>query len=139
MENILKYIKLGVAIFGTGATWLFGTWDTALSVLILFMVADYVTGVWKGFINKKLSSDAGYRGLAKKGGILIVLIIGVSLDRLLNDGSWVFRTLVAYWYIANEGISLLENLGAIGVPIPPKILDVLVQLKEGPEKEIKNN
>lgn len=139
MENINKYIKLGITTIATGATWFFGAWDTALSILLLFMVADYISGVVNGFINKKLSSDIGYRGIAKKGGILVVLIIGVSLDRLLNDGTWVFRTLVAYWYIANEGISLLENLGAIGVPIPPQILDVLIQLKEGGKKEIKSN
>ena len=66
--------------------------------------------------------------------ILVVLIIGVMLDRILGTGTWVFRTLVCYFYIANEGISLLENVGNIGIPIPNKIRNALEQLNKDDEE-----
>jgi toxin secretion/phage lysis holin len=118
-----------VALIGTWCTYIFGAWDTALAVLILFMAMDYITGLMGGIINKTLSSSIGFRGIFRKATILIVLIVAVSLDRLLNSGNWVFRTLVCYFYIANEGISLVENAAKIGLPIPPKLLDILAQLK----------
>lgn len=131
--NVLKTI---VATIGTGLTWLFGTWDTALMVLIAFMSLDYCTGLLRGYINKELSSDVGLKGIARKAVIFVVLIVAVLLDRLLNTGNWVFRTLVCYFYIANEGISLLENCAGLGLPIPEKLADALAQLKEGEKKEL---
>lgn len=121
----------------TGFTWLFGAWDIALIVLITFMTLDYATGVLRGIVNKELSSDVGLKGIARKAVIFIVLIVAVMLDRLLNTGTWVFRSLICYFYIANEGISLLENCAQLGVPIPEKLKDMLVQLKEGNKKEVK--
>lgn len=127
------------AIAGTGTflTWLFGAWDTALAILVLFIILDYATGVIKGYIKKELSSDVGFKGIARKAIILVVLIVAVALDRLLNTGTWVFRTLVCYFYIANEGLSILENCGSLGLPLPAKIKDALEQLKDGNKKEIK--
>ena len=130
MEKMINFFKMLIASIGTGLTWLFGTWDTALIVLIGFMALDYITGLLKGVYNKDLSSYTASRGIAKKSLILVVLIVAVLLDRLLNTGSWVFRTLVCYFYIANEGISLLENCSELGLPIPDKIKEVLIQLKE---------
>lgn len=132
-----KYFKSIIAVIGTGVTYAFGTWDTALTVLITFMVLDYLTGLMCGMYNKELSSSVGFKGLIKKCLILIVLIVAVLLDRLINEGTWVFRTLVAYFYIANEGISILENAARLGLPLPEKLIDVLSQLKEGNRKEIK--
>lgn len=129
MEKLLNILRYLVAIIGTGITWLFGAWDMALTILIVFMVLDYATGVLKGYVNKELSSDIGLKGLARKAVILIVLIVAVCLDRLLNTGHWVFRTLVAYFYIANEGLSLIENCAALGAPVPSQITDALAQLK----------
>lgn len=137
MENLTNYIKYGVATIGTWLTWLFGIWDTPIRILVLFIVMDYCTGIIRGYVNKELSSDVGLKGIARKAVIFIVLIIAVALDRLMNTGSWVFRTLVCYFYIANEGLSLVENCGALGLPIPPKIKDALAQLKDGEKKEIK--
>ena len=130
MGRFLEVLKYLVAVVGTGLTWLFGSWDLALTILIVFMVLDYCTGVLKGYVLKQLSSDVGLRGLAKKAVILIVLIVAVCLDRLLNTGHWVFRTLVAYFYIANEGLSLIENCAALGAPVPQQVVDALAQLKE---------
>ena len=132
----MKIFDSVVAIIATFFTYLFGGWDVALSILITFMILDYITGVIWAYIQKNLNSEVGFKGLVKKCTILIVLIVGAMLDRLLNSGEWVFRTLVAYFYIANEGISLLENISKLGVPIPAKIKDALEQLnKEGTEKQ----
>lgn len=118
-------------------TWVFGAWDTALTVLISFMVLDYLTGIIRAFLNKEISSDTGLRGIARKSLILVVLSVGVLLDRLLNSETWVFRTLIAYFYIANEGISLLENCVGLGLPVPHQLQDALIQLKDGNKKEVK--
>lgn len=131
-----EVFSTAIAGGGTFLTWLFGAWDTALAVLIAFMVLDYVTGLLRGAINKELSSDVGFKGLARKMVILIVLIVAVALDRLSNTGTWVFRTLICYFYIANEGISILENSASLGLPVPDKLKDMLIQLKEGNKKEV---
>lgn len=118
-----------IAGLGSALTYIFGGWDTSLKVLILFMVADYATGLIHAWMGNKLNSKVGYKGIAKKSLILIVLIVAVLLDRLINKNIWVFRTLVCYFYVANEGISILENCGKCGVPLPQKLLDTLEQLK----------
>lgn len=117
-------------ILCTAATYLFGGWDVALAVLIAFMVIDYLTGVVNAILDKRLSSRVGFKGLAKKLFVVLMLIVAVLLDRLVNDGQWIFRTLVAYFYIANEGISIIENIALLGVPIPQKIVEILEQIKE---------
>ncbi|MGL5190907.1 MAG: phage holin family protein [Cetobacterium sp.] len=137
MKTILENLKYFVAAVGTFFTWLFGAWDTALMVLVCFMMLDYVTGLLRAFVNKEVSSDVGLKGIARKTVIFIVLIVAVLLDRLLNTGTWVFRTIVCYFYIANEGISLLENCAGLGLPIPEKIKDALSQLQNGEKKELK--
>ena len=131
----MDQVKGSIAIIGTIFTWLFGAWDMALIVLISFMFLDYITGLIKGWNNKSLSSNIASKGIARKSLIFIVLIVAVLLDRLLNTGTWVFRTLVCYFYIANEGISLLENCAELGVPIPDKIKETLVQLKSNEENK----
>lgn len=136
MNNMEKVFNTAVAILATFFTYLFGGWDLALKILITFMVLDYVTGVINAYVIKTLNSEVGFRGLIKKCMILAVLIVGVELDRMLgNGGTWVFRTLVAYFYIANEGISLLENISNLGVPIPNKIKTALEQLNN--EEDLK--
>ena len=134
MEKTVEYIKITITALGTGFTWLFGAWDTAVAVLVFFMIADYMSGIICGYINKELSSDVGLKGISRKFLILLVLMGAVALDRLTNTGQWVFRTLVCYFYIANEGLSLLENAARLGLPVPEKIKDTLIQLKEGNKK-----
>ena len=114
----------------TAATYLFGGWDVALIVLVCFMAIDYLTGVINAVLSKKLSSQVGFKGLAKKLFVVLMLIVAVMLDRLINGGQWIFRTLVAYFYIANEGISIIENVARLGVPIPQRIVEILEQIKE---------
>lgn len=131
MEKVFNSI---VAIVATFLTYIFGGWDAALSILIIFMVLDYLTGVIYAYTVKSLNSEVGFKGLIKKCMILVVLIIGVMLDRMLGNGTWVFRTLVCYFYIANEGVSLLENISNLGVPIPNKIRNALEQLNKDDEE-----
>lgn len=133
-ENVLKTIT---SIAGTIATGLFGGWDIALKLLILFMAIDYITGLIKGRLENNLKSKIGFDGILRKSTILLVLIVGVSLDRLINSGSWIFRTLVCFFYIGNEGLSILENVAAIGIPLPDGLKNALAQLKDGEKKEIK--
>lgn len=118
-----------VAILGGLFTYLLGGWDTCLIVLVTFMALDYATGVIGGWIQKNLNSNIGFRGILRKTTIIIVVIVAVLLDRLLKNGAWVFRTLVCYFYIGNEAISLLENVVKIGIPVPKKLVDALEQLK----------
>lgn len=132
MEKVFNSI---VAVIATFFTYIFGGWDAALSILIIFMVLDYLTGVIYAYTVKSLNSEVGFKGLIKKCMILVVLIIGVMLDRMLGNGAWVFRTLVCYFYIANEGVSLLENISNLGVPIPNKIRNALEQLNKDEEGE----
>lgn len=132
----ISYLKGVVVSVGTGLTWFLGTWDIALQVLVCFMFLDYITGVLRAYVNKEVSSSVGLKGIARKAVIFVVLIVAVLLDRLLNTGNWVFRTLICYFYIANEGISLLENCAGLGLPIPEKLKEALAQLKEGEKKEV---
>lgn len=137
MDNISNQLKVLIASIGTTVTWLLGAWDTSLLVLVVFMALDYATGLLRAWVNKEVSSDIGLKGIARKAVIFVVLIVAVLLDRLLNTGTWVFRTLICYFYIANEGISLLENCAGLGLPIPEKLKEALAQLKDGEKKEIK--
>lgn len=135
MKKMEKVFNSVVAVFATTFTYLFGGWDTAIIVLVVFMAMDYITGVIHAYVTKTLSSEIGLKGLAKKFLIILILIGAVCLDRLIGNGTWVFRTLVCYFYIANEGLSLLENASNLGLPVPDKLKEALAQLKEKTEEE----
>ena len=118
-----------LAILATAATYFWGGWDLPIIVLVCFMVADYISGVLLAITRRELSSSVGFKGLAKKAVMLVVIALAVQLDRLINDGDGIFRTLCAYFYIANEGISILENAAGLGIPVPAKLKKVLADLK----------
>ncbi|MDH6367124.1 MULTISPECIES: phage holin family protein [unclassified Breznakia] len=133
MKKMQTIFDSVVACVATFLTYLFGGADVAVVTLCAFMALDYATGVIVGFTNDKLSSAVGFKGLAKKMLIILILIGAVQLDRLQGTGQWIFRTLVCYFYIANEGISLIENAGNLGLPIPGKLKKALEQLKDKAE------
>lgn len=135
MKKMEKVFNSTVAVVATFFTYLFGGWDAAIGILIVFMCLDYATGVIVAYQNNLLDSEVGFKGLVKKFMILVILIVAVMLDRLMNTDTWVFRTLVCYFYIANEGISLLENVSNLGVKIPDKLKDALVQLNKDESEE----
>lgn len=123
-------VSVVISILGTGLTWLFGSWDITLKILISIIALDYITDVMQAYINKTMCSKMGLICIAKKSSIFIVLILSVLLDRALNNESWMFRTLVSYFYIANEGVSVLENAGKMGLKIPIKLKNALLQLRD---------
>lgn len=135
MDNLIKIVKIALTILGTGITYLIGDFDTALYVLVLFMILDYITGLLIAIIEKKVSSAIGMRGLAKKVFILLLVAVGVALDRLLQSDGYFFRTIVCMFYTANEGISILENASILGLPVPQKIKNILVQIKTENDNE----
>lgn len=125
-----------MAALGSVLANLFGGWDVALQVLVSFMAADYLTGLIVAGVFKKspkseggaLESRAGFKGLVRKGGILLMVLVAVWLDKLL--GAAYVRTAVCLFFIANEGLSILENLGLMGVPMLPFLKNMLEALKE---------
>lgn len=130
MDKIMALFNSGVALLATILTYAFGEWDIAIIALCIFMVLDYITGMIYAYITGNISSQLGMKGLAKKFVIIFILVAAVWLDHLLNNGTWLFRTLVCYFYIANEGISILENASKLGLPVPKKLQEKLKQLKE---------
>jgi toxin secretion/phage lysis holin len=129
MKNIINTAQIIFAAIGGGLGWFLGGWDGFLYALVAFVVIDYLTGLMAAAVEKKISSEVGFRGIFKK--VLIFMLVGIGsiLDRqIIGDGS-VLRTAVIFFYISNEGISIIENAGRIGLPIPQKLKDILEQLK----------
>nr|DAF09947.1 MAG TPA: holin [Caudoviricetes sp.] len=124
-----------VGVVGGIATYLLGGWDIAMITLATFMILDYITGMGASFITKKWNSETGAIGLVKKGTIILLVILGVFLDRLTTGGTWLFRNVIVMFYIANEGLSVIENCGRIGLPIPKRLLDALEQLRNENDTE----
>ncbi|MDE5620355.1 MAG: phage holin family protein [Ruminococcus sp.] len=129
-----KLLQTFSAVVCAVCGFLWGRLDGLLYALIAFMVMDYITGLISAYIRKELSSAVGFTGIAKKVFIMALVAVGHILDtHVIGDGA-VFRSAVIGFYLANEGISILENAGKIGLPIPKKLLDVLAQLKNEEEK-----
>lgn len=129
MNNLSEKIGLIFAGAGTLLTWLFGGWEVGLQILIVCMVLDYIMGLMCGYKGKELNSKIGFNGLKRKFTILIILILAVLLDRFIGQ-EWVFRTIVIYFYVGMEGLSILENAAKLDVPIPGRLKDALIQLQE---------
>ena len=130
--NTIQVIFTGV---GGWLGWFLGGCDGLLYALVLFVVVDYITGVMCAAADHRLSSEVGFRGICRK--VLIFLLVGIGhvLDtQIIGTGS-VLRTAVIFFYLSNEGVSLLENAGHLGLPIPEKLKVVLEQLHDRAEKE----
>lgn len=123
-------IDIIISFLGSVVTFLIGKIDISIIILASFMIFDYLTGVIKSIKNKKLNSKIGFEGLLKKICIFIILIVANLLDLLLGNDNLMFRSIVIYFYISNEGISILENLCEMNVPIPEKIKEILLSIKE---------
>ena len=135
MKELWNWIQGVIAIVCGFLGWFLGGLDGFLYALIAFVVIDYLTGIMCGIVDKTLSSEVGFKGLFRKILIFIMVGIGHLLDSLiLGDGS-VLRTAVIFFYLSNEGISLLENATHLGLPIPQKLRDVLAQLHDRSDKE----
>lgn len=122
-------VKSAAAAFCALFGYLFGEFDGMITALITLIVLDYITGIIAAAVEKKLSSEVGARGIAKKVIMLFAVAVANVADKSLVGEGCVLRSVTAMFYIANEGISLLENGARLGVPMPKKLLDVLAQLK----------
>lgn len=135
MKEIWSWIQTAFTVLGGLLGWFLGGFDGFLYALVALMVADYITGVMCAIVEKKLSSEIGFKGIFKKVLIFILVGIGHLIDtNLIGDGS-VLRTAIIFFYCSNEGVSMLENAGRLGLPIPEKLKDILVQLHNKGGKE----
>ena len=116
-----------------------GGCDGLLYALLAFVVIDYITGIMCAIVDKKLSSAVGFKGIFKK--ILIFALVGVGhiIDTQVIGSGSVLRTAVIFFYMSNEGVSMIENAGHLGLPIPKKLKAVLEQLHDRAEKEDEHN
>ncbi len=135
MKEFWNTIQLIFTAVGGWLGYFLGGCDGLLYALIAFVVIDYITGVMCAIIDRKLSSAVGFKGIFRK--VLIFLLVGIAniIDVQVIGTGAVLRTAVIFFYISNEGVSLLENAGHLGLPIPEKIKTVLEQLHERAEKE----
>lgn len=137
MKEFWNVIQLVFAGIGGWLGYFLGGCDGLLYALIVFAVIDYITGVMCAINDRTLSSEVGFKGICRK--VLIFLLVGIGhiLDmNVIGTGS-VLRTAVIFFYISNEGVSLLENAAHLGLPVPQKIKDVLEQLHKRSEMEDK--
>lgn len=126
MNDVLKSVVSGVIGI---AGFLIGEFDGLYKALLMLIIADYITGVIVAVVKKQLSSEVGAKGIAKKILMLIVVAVANVLDVQIIGGGAGLRNITIIFYAANEVISLLENTGKLGLPYPPKLLDVLEQVK----------
>lgn len=121
-------IKIIVDCFLTGVVYFLGGLDIALQSLLVVMIIDYITGLMSAIYNKEVNSKTGLKGIIKKFGYLLIVALSVIIDKITGTNGTI-RTLVIYFFVANDGISILENLGELNVPLPKKLLETLEQLK----------
>lgn len=133
LDSVLEWGRWAAAVIGGLLIGFLGGWDVALQVLVYFVVADYVTGVIAAFYEKKLDSEVGMWGIFRKILLFIPVAIGFWLDTLA--GVEVFRSMAIFFYLANEGLSILENLGRMGIPFPDALRAALEQLKKTEESK----
>ena len=133
MKGFWNTIQIVFASIGGCIGYFMGGCDGLIYALIAFVVVDYITGFMCAIIDKRLSSEIGFKGICKK--VLIFVLVGLAniLDvQIIGTGS-VLRTAVIFFYISNEGVSLLENAAHLGLPIPSKLKDILKQLHDRAE------
>ena len=139
MKEFWNTIQLIFSAVGGWLGYFLGGCDGLLYALIAFVVIDYITGVMCAIINRELSSAVGFKGIFRK--VLIFLLVGIAniIDVQVIGTGAVLRTTVIFFYISNEGVSLLENAGHLGLPIPEKIKTVLEQLHDRAENGKEGN
>ena len=134
MKEFWNMVQLVFAAVGGWLGYFLGGCDGLLIALVVFTVVDYITGVMCAVSDKELSSKVGFRGICRK--VLIFILVGAAniLDAQVIGSGSVLRTAVIFFYLSNEGVSLLENAAHLGLPVPQKLKDVLEQLHDRAEK-----
>ena len=134
MKEVWNGIQVVIAAIGGWLGWFLGGCDGLLIALVIFVIIDYITGFMCAIVDHRLSSDIGFRGICKK--VVIFLLVGIAqiLDvNVIKTGS-ILRTAVIFFYLSNEGVSILENAAHLGLPIPDKLKAILEQLHNRAEK-----
>ncbi len=126
-------MKFGIGFIGSYITYFFGGWSVLLDVLLFMVILDYVSGFIAGSIEKKLSSTIGFKGIARKIFIFLLVAVAHKVDQALNAPDF-FKNLTIFFYIANEGLSLVENMARIGVPVPKPLKKALIQIRSRSEE-----
>ena len=128
IDLVWNKIQIFITALGGFLGWYLGGNDGLLITLVVFVCIDYITGVMCAIVDKKLSSEVGFKGICKK--VLIFMMVGIGniIDVQVLGQAGVLRTAVIFFYLSNEGVSMLENAGHLGLPIPAKLKDILVQL-----------
>ena len=126
MKHLISDI---LSVILTTTVYLLGGFDIALQSLIIVIVIDYLTGIASAIYNKELSSKIGFKGIIKKFCYLLIVALSVVIDNL-TDQSGLIRTLVIYFFVANDGLSIIENMAEMGVKLPEKLIDALEQIKK---------
>lgn len=124
-----QFITNGLSFIITTLSYFLGGFDLALKSLLIVMVIDYITGVSSAIYNKKLSSKIGIKGIIKKFSYLLVIGLSVVIDNLTGQNG-IIRSLVIYCFVANDGLSIIENIAELDIKLPQKLIDSLEQLKK---------
>lgn len=124
-----------ITAVGTGLlSSLLGGWDMALEILLIVMILDYITGVASAFHTKTVSSSEGYLGILKKASIFAIVILAAQLDRLTGNTHSLFRNCTAFFFVANDALSILENVGELDIPLPAFLKSALIKLRDKSSK-----
>lgn len=126
MKHLISDI---LSVILTTTVYLLGGFDIALQSLLIVIVIDYLTGIGSAIYNKELSSKTGFKGIIKKFCYLLVVALSVVIDNLLGS-SGLIRSLVIYFFVANDGLSIIENMAEMNVKLPQKLIDALEQIKK---------
>lgn len=135
MKELWNALQLAFAAVGAWLGWFLGGMDGLIYAMIVFVIADYATGVMCAINDKNLSSEIGFRGICKK--ILIFILVGIAnlIDVYVIKSGAMLRTATIFFYLSNEGISLLENAVHLGLPVPEKIKQALKQLADNKKEK----
>lgn len=127
---MIPKVALSTGLFAV----LIGAWDTILEILLVVMAVDYITGVSSSFRNKRISSALGHNGLIKKANIFLIVILAAQLDKISGNANYIFRNCTAVFFIANDAISIIENVGEMGVKLPKFLKNAFIRLQSQNQK-----
>ena len=133
MKELLNIMQVSLAAVGGWLGYFVGGCDGLIYALVIFVAADYITGVMYAAVNRRLSSEIGFKGICKK--VLIFILVGIAniLDEYIIGNGSILRTAAIFFYLSNEGISVLENAAKLGLPVPEKLKTALHQLNDDTE------
>lgn len=130
---MVKILKIAFSFLSTSLIYLLGGWDIAIQSLLIVIILDYLTGISKSYVSKKLNSNKGLKGIVKKLCMLCMVAVACIVDRVAGE-TGLIRTLIIYYLVANEGLSIIENLSEMNILVPKILKDKLEQLRDGENK-----